>query len=210
MGRKKWTPQKDVTESLLRFREKRKWQLSYRRYVLERAPSEAYAVYFGLDIETLRQWFELQFTTDLNWDNFGKAWQFEHIVPAAYFDYTSEADLRLFWSFINLRVEKLDAHKSKEQGTSSILSAKPYFQDLYTKTGFSLCLTMLEKLAIIEASAINNNTAIENFIINNKVLLESLAGFTPEEFNRLNKGITANEILLEREILRKFGAGPKP
>lgn len=210
MGRKRWTPHTEVTESLLRFREKRKWQLSYRRYVLERAPSEAYAVYFGLDIETLRQWFELQFTADLNWDNFGKAWQFEHIVPAAYFDYTSETDLRLCWSFINLRVEKLDSHKSKEQGISSLLSVKPYFQDLYAKTGFSLCLTMLEKLAIIEASAINNNTAIEDFIINNKVLLESLAGFTPEEFNRLNKGITAHEILLEREILRKFGAGPKP
>lgn len=210
MARKKWTPQTEVTESLLRFREKRKWQLSYRRYVLERAPSEAYAVYFGLDIETLREWFELQFTSNLNWDNFGKAWQFEHIVPTAYFDYANEADLRLCWSFINLRVEKLDSHKSKEQGTSSLLSVKSYFQNLYTKTGFSICLTMLEKLAIIESLAITNNMVVEKFIINNKVLLESLAGFSPEEFNRLNKGITANEILLEREILRKFGSGPKP
>ena len=62
MARKAWTPQTEITDSLIRFREKRKWQLSYRRYVLEKAPSEAYAPYFGLDIETLRQWFEAQFT----------------------------------------------------------------------------------------------------------------------------------------------------
>jgi hypothetical protein len=40
--------------------------VAYRRYVLEKAPSESYARYFGLDIETLRQWFELQFTEEIN------------------------------------------------------------------------------------------------------------------------------------------------
>jgi hypothetical protein len=103
MPRKKWTPQTEVTESLIRFREKRKWQLGYRRYVLERSPSESYAPYFGLDIETLRKWFELQFTDELTWDNFGKAWQFDHIIPATYFDYSNENDLQLCWSFINIR-----------------------------------------------------------------------------------------------------------
>lgn len=209
MARKKWTPQTEVTESLIRFREKRKWQLGYRRYVLERSPSESYAPYFGLDIETLRKWFELQFTDEITWDNFGKAWQFDHIVPATYFDYSDENDLFLCWSFINIRVEKLSLNKNREHRID-LLAVRPYFQDLYNKTGFSLCLKMLEKIAAIEISNIESHPAIEQFIIDNKDLLEHISGFDSEEFNSLNKGVTAQDILLEREILRKFGSGQKP
>lgn len=206
MARKAWTPQTEITDSLIRFREKRKWQVSYRRYVLERAPSEAYAQYFGLDIETLRNWFEIQFTDELNWDNFGKAWQFDHIVPTTYFDYSDEADLFLCWSFINIRVEKLSVNKNRNDRID-LLAVRPYFEDLYHKTGFHLCVKMLEKIATIEASNIESHPAIEAFIITNKSLLEHISGFDQEEFNSLNKGVSAEDILLEREILRKFGDG---
>jgi hypothetical protein len=204
MARKKWTPQTEVTDSLLRFREKRKWQLSYRRYVLEKMPCEGYARYFGLDIETLRSWFELQFTGDLSWDSFGKSWQFDHIIPATYFDFSIEQDLVLCWSFINIRVEKIDLTKNRGHRID-LLAVRPYFQDLYNKTGFSLCQQMLEKIETIEISNIECNPPIENFIITNKHLLENISSFTHEEFNRLNQGITVKDILLEKEILKKFG-----
>jgi hypothetical protein len=206
MARKKWTPQTEITDSLLKFREKRKWQLSYRRYVLEKMPCEAYAPYFGLDIETLRQWFELQFTSALNWDNFGKAWQFDHIIPSVYFDYSKEDDLILCWNFINMRVEKMDLNKNRGNRID-LLAVKPYFEDLYTKTGFSLCIKMLDKIRTIEISNIECNPSIENFIIRNKSLLENIASFDHSEFNRLNQGMTVENILLEREILKKFGSG---
>ncbi|MDB5209545.1 MAG: hypothetical protein JWQ30_372 [Sediminibacterium sp.] len=209
MARKRWTPQTEITESLIRFREKRKWQLSYRRYVLERAPSESYAPYFGLDIETLRKWFELQFTDELNWDNFGKAWQFDHIVPTTYFDYSNETDLLLCWNFINIRVEKLEPGNNRGHRIDPI-AVRPYFKDLYNKTGYPLCLKMLEKIAAIEVSNIGSHPAIENFIIDNRALLEHISSFDHEEFNSLNKGVTAEDVLLEREILRKFGSGQKP
>lgn len=208
MARKRWTPQTEITESLIRIREKKKWQLSYRRYVLEKQPSESYAPYFGLDIETLRNWFELQFTDELNWDNFGKAWQFEHIVPATYFDYSNEADLLLCWNFINIRVEKLEQGKTGEHRINP-LATRSYFQDLYNKTAFPICMKMLDKIAMIEDS-IEYNPAIVGFIIDNKKFLEHLSSFDHEEFNSLNKGVTPQEILLEREILRKFGSGQKP
>ncbi len=208
MARKPWTHQTEITDSLIRFREKRKWQLNYRRYVLEKAPSESYAQYFGLDIETLRKWFELQFTDGLNWDNFGKAWQFDHIVPTTYFDYSNEADLVLCWSFINIRVEKLESNKNRGDRIDP-LAVRPYFQDLYNKTGFPLCMNMLEKIAAIEVSNIGGHPAIEHFIIENKDILEIISGFDREEFNSLNQGVTAENILLEREILRKFGSGEK-
>lgn len=209
MPRKTWTPQTEVTDSLIRFREKRKWQLSYRRYVLEKMPSEAYAPYFGLDIETLRNWFELQFTEDINWDNFGKAWQFDHIVPTTYFDYTSEGDLLLCWNFINIRVEKIESNKNRGNRID-LLAVRPYFQVLYNRSGYSLCGKMLAKIEAIEVSNIESHPAIENFILQNKAHLESITTLDHTEFNRLNQGMTVAELLLEREIVRKFGSGPKP
>ena len=205
MARKKWTAQTEVTDSLLKFREKRKWQLSYRRYVLEKMPCEGYAPYFGLDIETLRHWFELQFTPPMSWDNFGEAWQFEHIVPSACFDYSDEKDLALCWSFINMRAEPIVSDQGKT-GKVDLLAARPYFQELYSKTGFPLCLRMLEKIHSIELAHSGPAPAVESFLIDNRTLLEHIASFSPEEFNRLNQGMSASDILLERDILKKFGS----
>ena len=210
MARKKWTPKEkeEVTESVLRIREKRKWQLAYRRYVLEKLPSEAYAYYFGLDNETLRSWFECQFTGDLRWENFGKAWQSDHIVPATYFDYSDENDLVLCWSFINIRVEPLDFHTNRGS-RMDILAVRAYFQDLYNKTGFALCARMLEKIHALEVSNKQNQPAMEQFIRNNKERLETIGSLSQEEFASLTLGTPLPDILLEREILRKFSAGQK-
>lgn len=209
MARKKWTPQTEITDSLIRLREKRKWQLGFRRYVLEKMPSEAYAPYFGLDIETLRNWFELQFTEELHWNNFGQAWQFEHIIPTSYFDYTNEDDLRLCWNFINLRVERVAPDKTG--GTRmDLFSVKAYFSRLYNKTGISICKKMIERIESIEALHLINNPVLEHFVLENKSRFENILTLTDEEFNRLNQNNTVEELLLEREILRKFGQGQKP
>ena len=209
MARKRWTPQEEITDSLLKLREKRKWQLAYRRYVLERLPSESYAHYFGLDSHTLREWFECQFIEELNWDNFGKAWQFDHIIPATYFDYSNEEDLYLCWSFINLRVEPLDQNKNRGNRID-ILAVRSYFENLYSKTGFVLCRKMLEKIKTIEVSNIQSHSALVDFIITNKEKLAAIGGLSKEEFANLNSGTPLGDILLEREILRKFSAAQKP
>ena len=209
MSRKKWTPQEEVTDSLLKIREKRKWQLAYRRYVLEGLPSEAYAPFFGLDSQALREWFELQFTDDQNWLSFGKNWQFDHIVPATYFDYSNDDDLRLCWSFINIRVERIELNKNRGNRID-VLAVRPYFQDLLDKTGFSLCQKMLDKISSIELSNIESNSSIEGFIIKNKERLETILSLDNDEFASLNHGISLEDILLEKEILRKFGSGQKP
>ena len=204
MARKKWTPQEEVTDSLLKFREKRKWQLSLRRYILERNMAFSYAPYFGLDIENYRKWIELQFTGDLNWDNFGTSWQFDHIVPVGYFDFTIPEDLKLCWNFINVRVEKI--HLNKARGNRiDVLAVKPYFEKLYATTGFSLCKDMIKKLGEIEVSNIISEPPLENFIIERREHFELLSTLSAEEYAKLNTGIPVADILLEREILKKFG-----
>jgi hypothetical protein len=204
MERKKWTPKVEITASLLKFREKRRWQLALRRYVLEKNISADYAIYFGLSIEQFRKWIELQFTEELNWENFGSAWQFDHIVPVAYFDFSIEDDHFLCWNFINIRVERIEPNKNRGNRID-IMAVKPYFEALYNKTGFPLCLKMIDKINKIEVSNIVSEPAIENFIIDNKEHLIKSSSLVKEEFNRLNMGTSLEDILLEREILKKFG-----
>jgi hypothetical protein len=84
--------------------EKRKWQIALRRYVLEGSPARNYAPYFGLDIKNMRYWFELQFEKDYSWNNFGKRWQFSHLIQVTHFDFESELELNLCWNFTNLCV----------------------------------------------------------------------------------------------------------
>jgi hypothetical protein len=204
MTRKKWTAKEEVNEADIRFRDKRKWQQALRRYVLEKNVSEGYAMYFGLEIESFRQWIEIQFTQDLNWDNFASAWQFDHIVPIAYFDFNKEEDLKLAWNFINIRVEKHDLNKIRGNRID-VIAVKSYFEDLYTKTKYSLCARMLVKIEEIEVSNILSEPKIEQFIIDRKKEFELLATLNAGEFAKLNRGSSLSDILLEKEILRKFG-----
>jgi len=203
MARKRWTAQTEITDALLRLREKRKWQLAYRRYVVEQKPSETYGSYFGLDIQTLREWFSLQFFGSINWENYGKAWQFEHIIPSTYFNYGEEEDLKLCWSFINMRVQPLD--EEGQHGSSfNLLAAKTYFMQLQTKTQIGQCAEMLEKLRAIEAQHVDVPDSVYAFLKNKKERIEQIQALTTDELDQLNRGTDLNQILLEREILKKF------
>ncbi len=205
MKRKKWTPKTEVTGSLLKFREKRKWQLAFRRYVVEQMPNPQYAPYFGLPINDYRRWIEIQFTEGISWENFGKSWQFDHIVPVTYFDYSREQDLRLCWNFINIRIDLID---SREENSHKIevLAAKAYFENLHKKTAYDLCLDMLSKIRDIEISNLEGEPIMENFIVDNMDRLKKLSTLSTNEFNQLNSGSTLEDVILEKEMLKKFGS----
>lgn len=203
MARKKWTPQEEVTDSLLLFREKRKWQIALRRYVIEQKPMAFYPPYFGLDITNFRKWIGLQFDKDTNWGNFSIAWQFDHIIPVAYFDFKQEADLRLCWNFINIRLEKILPNKNRGHRID-VLASKAYFKKLHRETGYSICLDMIQKIDRIEVTEIRSTLEMEKFIHGNLKFLEIVSSFSDYEFSRLNQGLTINEIINERELLRKM------
>ena len=194
----------ETPESLLKKREKRKWQIALRRYVLEKNQSSVYARYFGLNIEYFREWIQLQFKDGLSWDNFAQNWQFDHIVPVAYFDFTNEEDLLLCWNFINIRVERIE-HNKIRGNRIDVMGVRTYFEDLYNTTKYPFCLRMLEKIATIEISNIETNTEMKAFIIKNQSYFEQIATFDPVDFQRLNQGVSISSVLTEKELVRKFG-----
>ncbi len=184
--------------------EKRKWQLAFRRYVMEGTPSEAYAPYFGLDKINLRKWFELQFSEGISWESFADNWQFDHIVPVAYFNFNLEEDLLLCWNFVNIRVETINSNKNRGNKVD-VLAVKKYFSDLYDRTAYWACKKLLDKIETIEINNIEANENLISFLTENKIWLSELGNLNKEEFAKFNSGTPIKDILLEREILKKFG-----
>lgn len=203
--RKKRVAVENPSVAYLKIRERKRWQMGLRRYVIEGIPNEKYAPFFGLDSKTLRAWFEMQFINDIEWSNFAKAWQFDHIVPATYFDFDSDDDLKLCWNFTNIRVEPLLLNKNRGNRID-VLAVKNYFNDLYKKTGYSICHKMIEKINLIEISNIECNQSILDFMIKNQQHLETIAGLSSVEFNKFNQGISLDDILFERNLIKKFGS----
>lgn len=202
MARKRWEAKAEVTPELLSFREKRKWQINFRRYVLEKSPCPSYAPYFGLDIASIREWFACQFVEGLNWDNFGKAWQFEHVVPLTYFDHADDKDLRLCWNFLNLRVEPLETEGKRGQRLD-LLGASRYFAEVYTKTGYAVAGELLEKVKQIEEEEWQNASSQQAFLQANKEYLTQVGHYSAFEFELLNHGRSIEEVNKEAEMLRK-------
>lgn len=204
MARKKSVSQTEITPALLKFREKRKWQIALRRYVLERNLCFDYAPYFGLDIENLRKWFECQFQDGVSWDDFARKWQFDHIIPVAYFNFSLQNELKMCWNFTNIRVENF--HQNKERGKRmDILAAKNYFRNLYEKTNYPICLKMLSKISEIEMAEMVSTESQQAFIIENREYLEVIQNYTSFEFELINSGRDINEIKKEVEFLKKYG-----
>lgn len=204
MQRKRWTPQEEVTEGLLQFRQKRKWQIALRRYILEGNKSSFYAPYFGLGITEMQKWIEIQFDETTNWDNFSSAWQFDHIVPVAYFDFEDEEDLKLCWNFTNIRVEKIKNNKTNGNRVD-VLAAKAYFHTLHQQTGYNVCARMIEKITRLEDAQILCNKNLIDYINSNKEYLTALEAFTSEDFDKINTGTPWRDVVFEKAFLKKFG-----
>ena len=202
--RKKWEKNSNESELILKFREKRKWQIALRRYVIQKSNSYYYAPYFGLDIKNIREWFECQFTNDASWQTFGKVWQLDHIIPVTYFDFSDEAELKLCWNFTNLRVELI--RRNKYRGNNmDILSSKNYFRDLFNATGYEVCNKMLEKIEQIALTELISTEKQQEFIKTNMNYLNIIQDFSAFEFELLNLGRDVNDVVKEFELTKKLG-----
>jgi hypothetical protein len=198
--RKKWTPIEEPDEAVLKVREKRKWQIALRRYVIEKNKCLQYAPYFGLDIENFRLWVQLQFTEGLDWSNFSQKWQLDHVVPVNYFDFGVERELQLCWSFINIRVNPV----LHEGPRPDLLKAKQYFQSLFERTKLSVCEAMIAKIDAIHQSQYVAIDHLSSFLNERRAFIESVNDFSAYEFAQLNQGVHLEEVLAERALLRNF------
>jgi hypothetical protein len=58
--------------------------------------------YIGCNIQYLREWFEYNFTDEMNWSNYGSFWSIDHIIPVCKFDLTVEDEKMKCWNWTNM------------------------------------------------------------------------------------------------------------
>ena len=58
--------------------------------------------YIGCNIQYLREWFEYNFTSEMNWDNYGSYWSIDHIIPVCKFELTNEDEKLKCCNWTNL------------------------------------------------------------------------------------------------------------
>lgn len=59
--------------------------------------------YLGCTIEEFKQHLESQFDKNMTWDNYGKYWHIDHIIPINSFNFDKEESLYKCWNYRNLR-----------------------------------------------------------------------------------------------------------
>ncbi len=186
------------------FNEKRKWQIALRRYVLKQNNSSTYAPYFGISVEGFRAWIETQFIDMLGWNNFSTDWQFEHVVPVAFFDLSNTEHLKLCWNFTNISIEPLVKAHHKAMGFNK-QAARRFFETLYMESGLPICRYMIDHIDTLDEPSIEANANQSIFLREQKDYLNRIAGFNSYMFQQLNNGISVGEIIAERDLLSRFG-----
>jgi hypothetical protein len=71
--------------------------------------------YIGCNIQYLREWFEYNFSSEMNWDNYGSFWSIDHIIPVCKFDLTIEDEKLKCWNWTNLIPVTIKFNSSKKE-----------------------------------------------------------------------------------------------
>lgn len=57
----------------------------------------------GCSFTEFRAWIESKFKRGMNWDNYGRVWHIDHVMPCSAFDLTRPEQVKVCFHFANLR-----------------------------------------------------------------------------------------------------------
>jgi hypothetical protein len=93
----------------------------------------SYAELIGCDLEFFKKWMEYRFDETMCWENFGKRWQIDHILPLSLFDMTNELDKKVCFHWTNLQPLSSTENRSK----SNKLQLHYYFNNIVSVFRFN-------------------------------------------------------------------------
>jgi hypothetical protein len=59
--------------------------------------------YIGCSIDTLKEWLAFQFHNGMSWENYGKYWTIDHVLPLSLFDMTNDRHIKIAFNWKNLQ-----------------------------------------------------------------------------------------------------------
>jgi len=86
----------------------------------------------GCDIDFLKKWLEFRFDKNMNWDNLGKYWEIDHILPISAFNFNNENEKNICFHWTNLQPLSSFENKSK----SNHLQMHYYFNNIINVNRF--------------------------------------------------------------------------
>jgi len=69
--------------------------------------------YVGCTTEELKEYIESLMTNKMKWDNYGKIWEIDHIMPCSSIDHTDQQQVKRCWHYTNLRPITIYQNRSK-------------------------------------------------------------------------------------------------
>ncbi len=69
--------------------------------------------YLGCDLNFYTKWIESNFTNEMSWDNYGKEWDMDHVIPTSILDFSNEKNIKFCYNWINFRPLKKSDNMSK-------------------------------------------------------------------------------------------------
>ena len=70
-------------------------------------------VYLGTSYGFVKEWLEFCFTTEMNWENYGKYWHVDHVIPLNTFDLLDKSNQLIAFNWKNLMPYKKEDNMSK-------------------------------------------------------------------------------------------------
>jgi len=83
--------------------------------------------------ETFKKWIQFQFDSNMNWDNYGKYWQFDHVMPCIQYDLTDDLQLNRCYNYINIQPIETNLNKKKLTKSDGLLIVFKVFKWLLFK-----------------------------------------------------------------------------
>lgn len=75
----------------------------FRKLVKGEHKTNSVLTLLGCSVEKLKEHIESQWLAGMTWENWGKLWHIDHIVPCVSFDLTKYSDQLKCWHYTNLR-----------------------------------------------------------------------------------------------------------
>lgn len=101
----------------------------------------------GCSGSQLKQYIESKFTNNMSWDNYGKLWEIDHIIPCAAFTSDNKQHLFWCWNYRNLQPLSKEENNTKSDKLPSGLNACKHREDKNHAIHQEIGL-MLERLEI--------------------------------------------------------------
>lgn len=111
----KWKKEKRINDPLYKLKENTSRRIRYElNTLLKGKKSKSTVEYLGCTIDELKIYLQEKFKDSMTWENYGKIWQIDHIIPCNSWNLIDNFENNCCWNFRNLQPLNSTENKSKK------------------------------------------------------------------------------------------------